>query len=64
MSSSSGTKHRTLKMSVSKENDLKIKKGGDGGVQEVQICDSKCTIPDGTNCIMQEELFSALYTQN
>lgn len=51
-------------MSVSKENDLKIKKGGDGGVQEVQICDSKCTIPDGMNCIMQEQLFSALYTQN
>lgn len=30
------------------------------GFQEAQICVLKSTVPDGMNCIMQEQLFSVL----
>lgn len=36
----------------------------ENGVQEVQICDLKCTVPDGMNYIMQKQFFSVLYTQD
>lgn len=36
----------------------------ENGVQEVQIHDLKCTVPDGMNYIMQKQLFSVLCTQD